>query len=148
MIGKAGAKVPAKISIDSGVVDIFVSGNGQTIKYSGKGTETDVGTRLPSPTKGMSIPESGGGASVDRPEVITVKSKTKTVASEPEDKSEEQVTDKVYEYLDEDPSWLRGISVGKPAIKSRAKQKSKKSRKQRSRSEPLDAQLASMSNWP
>ena len=56
MIGKPRARVPDKISIDLGIADIFVEERGRSIRYEGKGLETDVGARMPSLTKGMSIP--------------------------------------------------------------------------------------------
>jgi len=55
MIGKPKAVVPKSISIDLGVVDIYVTNYGKNIKFGGRGMETDVGKRLSSPTKGMSI---------------------------------------------------------------------------------------------
>ncbi len=55
MIGQSREIKPRDISIDLGVVDAFITAGGTRIDFTGKGLETDVGTRLPSPTKGMSI---------------------------------------------------------------------------------------------
>lgn len=58
IIGEA-KDVPKRLAIDLGWTDIFVV-NGKRISFSGaEGLLTDVGTRLPSKTRGMSIP--GGG---------------------------------------------------------------------------------------
>ena len=59
MIGKPKVKVPESISVDLGVVDIYVTNYGKNIQFGGGGLETDVGKRLTSPTKGMSIPTRG-----------------------------------------------------------------------------------------
>ena len=48
--------VPESISMDMGVTDAFVTEYGQRITFKGKGKETNVGTRIPETTKGMSIP--------------------------------------------------------------------------------------------
>jgi len=40
-----------------GIVDAFITAGGTQIAFAGRGLETDVGERLPSPTKGMSIDE-------------------------------------------------------------------------------------------
>ncbi|MDD4985203.1 MAG: hypothetical protein PHQ43_05355 [Dehalococcoidales bacterium] len=69
MIGRANARVPKLISIDAGVVDIFIE-HGRDIRFSGGGTRTDVGTRLPSTTQGMSVDDIGGG--VSRPDMTDV----------------------------------------------------------------------------
>jgi len=55
-IGEAEAPVPENISIDLGITDAFITRYGRRITFGGKGEKTDVGTRMPSPTKGMSIP--------------------------------------------------------------------------------------------
>jgi len=60
-IGDSGAVVPEHISMDKGVVDIYISNQGSTIKFAGRGLETNVGKRIPSTTQGMSIP------AIDRP---------------------------------------------------------------------------------
>lgn len=65
MIGKSGAPVPSHISVDKGVVDILISEGGKRITFFGNGEYTDYGTRDPSTTKGMSIPESGNGDIID-----------------------------------------------------------------------------------
>ena len=57
-IGKSGSVVPKTISIDLGVTDALISDYGKRIAFSGRGQDTDVGERLPSATKGMSIPAS------------------------------------------------------------------------------------------
>jgi len=54
IIGEA-RDVPGRISIDLGVADILVV-DGKRIEFVGGGLKTDVGTRIPGPTKGMSIP--------------------------------------------------------------------------------------------
>jgi len=56
MIGKPRAKVPESVSVDLGVVDIFISDYGRQIKFTGHGEETKVGKSLNIPTRGMSIP--------------------------------------------------------------------------------------------
>ena len=60
MIGEPKVKVPESISVDLGVVDIYVTDYGKNIQFGGGGLETDVGKRLASPTKGMSIPTALG----------------------------------------------------------------------------------------
>lgn len=50
--------VPKRISIDLGWADIFII-NGKTIEFKSGGEKTDVGTRLPSTTKGMSVEDDG-----------------------------------------------------------------------------------------
>ena len=60
IIGKSGATVPHRVTKDLGWADIEIL-NGREIRFTGKGLETDVGTRDPSPTTGMSM-EAGGGA--------------------------------------------------------------------------------------
>ena len=57
MIGVSKAKVPETISIDLGVADIYVTDHGRSIKFVGGGLETNIGKRIESPTKGMSIPK-------------------------------------------------------------------------------------------
>ncbi len=59
IIGTA-KKVPKSILIDLGFSDILII-NGKTIQFAGGGLVTDVGTRLPSPTRGMSAPEAPSG---------------------------------------------------------------------------------------
>jgi len=56
MIGTPDARVPEKVSLDLGFVDAFISEYGRKIDFTGKGEKTDVGGRMESPTKGMSIP--------------------------------------------------------------------------------------------
>jgi len=58
MVGQpgTGSKVPMRASIDLGVADVYISDSGRKIEFSGKGLQTDVGARIPSTTKGMSIP--------------------------------------------------------------------------------------------
>jgi len=48
--------VPESVSVDLGVVDIFISDYGRQIKFTGHGEETKVGKSLNIPTRGMSIP--------------------------------------------------------------------------------------------
>ena len=54
-IGKSEAIVPERISVDEGVADAFITGGGTKIAYSGKGRQTDVGSRDPSTTMGMTV---------------------------------------------------------------------------------------------
>ena len=57
MIGKPKVKVPESISIDLGVVDVFITNRGKDIEFVGHGLKTDVGRRIPGPEKGMSLKE-------------------------------------------------------------------------------------------
>ena len=59
MIGEPGAGVPETASVDLGIFDIFISDHGRSIRFESGGEKTDVGTRLSSPTKGLSIPSAG-----------------------------------------------------------------------------------------
>ena len=52
--------MPESISVDMGVTDAFISDYGKKIAFTGKGSKTDVGKRLSSPTVGMSVNDSGG----------------------------------------------------------------------------------------
>ncbi len=54
-----GGPAPNDVSIDLGVVDIFIKGGTMDpkITYKGGGTETDVGSTLPSPLMGITISE-------------------------------------------------------------------------------------------
>ncbi|KKL09971.1 hypothetical protein LCGC14_2560550, partial [marine sediment metagenome] len=54
MIGESGVEVPETVSVDLGVVDIFISDYGNRIEFGGHGERTDVGQSLPSTTEGMS----------------------------------------------------------------------------------------------
>lgn len=54
IIGKAGAKVPNRVDIDLGFVDIAVI-RGKEIQFRRGGESTDVGTRMPEMTKGMEL---------------------------------------------------------------------------------------------
>lgn len=56
MIGLKKGVIPKDVSVDLGIVDAFITAGATRITFTGKGEETDVGQRLPSPTKGMSIP--------------------------------------------------------------------------------------------
>jgi len=56
-IGESDAIVPENIAIDKGVVDAFISKQGSQIRFAGEGERTNVGTRIDSPTMGMSIGE-------------------------------------------------------------------------------------------
>ena len=65
MIGRSGATVPKRIAIDLGFTDIFIL-NGKQIEFTDeRGLKTDVGTRMESPTKGMSINEAEGAGWAD-----------------------------------------------------------------------------------
>ena len=55
VIGESEAEVPKVISVDLGVVDVFIY-EGQRIEFKGGGEETNVGTRIDEPTMGMSVP--------------------------------------------------------------------------------------------
>ncbi len=50
--------MPKRVSIDLGWADIFVI-NGKKIEFKSGGEKTDVGARLPSPTRGMSVNDRG-----------------------------------------------------------------------------------------
>ena len=63
MIGKPGAQVPENITIDLGVADIVVSDRGRSIKYFGRGLDTDVGETVDSNTIGMTVGR-------NRPEIL------------------------------------------------------------------------------
>jgi hypothetical protein len=56
MIGESRARVPDRISVDKGVVDIFIKDGGKSIEFAGKGLTTNVGERIDDPAKGMSVP--------------------------------------------------------------------------------------------
>jgi len=53
------------LSVDLGVSDIFIKSGGKgmrpTIEFKGHGMKTDVGKRIPSPTKGLSLDNEAGG---------------------------------------------------------------------------------------
>ncbi len=55
IIGEPGARVPQAVSVDLGVVDIYIF-NGRDIRFSGRGEQTDVGESLSETGTGMSIP--------------------------------------------------------------------------------------------
>lgn len=57
MIGVPGSKVPKSASIDLGVVDVYITNYGRSIRFGGHGEETDVGKSLGSTTTGMTINE-------------------------------------------------------------------------------------------
>ena len=59
MVGKPKAKVPKEVAIDLGIVDIFISDYGKTIRFMGEGEKTVVGKSIAGTTKGMSIPGTG-----------------------------------------------------------------------------------------
>jgi len=59
IIGRSRKGVPKRVDIDLGFADITVI-NGKEIHFKGGGLETDVGTRMPSPTRGMAVEESAG----------------------------------------------------------------------------------------
>lgn len=51
-----GGKVPfSNVSFDLGVIDGFIDVKNKTIAFTGGGEKTDVGTRLPSPTRGVAL---------------------------------------------------------------------------------------------
>ncbi len=72
MIGKPEVGVPKSVSVDLGVVDIYITNYGKNIEFRGRGLETDVGKRLSSPTKGMSLREEKVLAN-DRAEALGIK---------------------------------------------------------------------------
>jgi len=53
------ATVPQSVSIDMGVSDAFITEYGRRIAFQGKGSKTNVGTRIEDVHTGMSIPEVG-----------------------------------------------------------------------------------------
>jgi len=55
MIGEPDANVPSSVSVDLGVVDLYITEKGKHIEFSGGGLKTTVGDRLSSSTKGMSV---------------------------------------------------------------------------------------------
>jgi len=55
MVGLKEGVTPKDVSIDLGVVDAFITAGGTRITFAGKGEGTNVGTRIPSTTKGMSV---------------------------------------------------------------------------------------------
>lgn len=59
VIGRSGARVPARIAVDLGVVDAHIF-NGTRIEFAGGGLRTDVGKRDASTTTGMSVNEGEG----------------------------------------------------------------------------------------
>jgi hypothetical protein len=59
MIGEPDARVPRRITVDQGIVDILVSEGGKHIEFTGGGLKTDVGARIPSTTEGLSIEDGG-----------------------------------------------------------------------------------------
>jgi hypothetical protein len=69
MIGDAGASVP-DVAVDLGVADIFISDQAQTIRYTGKGEQTNVGTGIDSTTQGMTV--EGGAEGISRPAMSKV----------------------------------------------------------------------------
>ncbi len=54
IIGTA-EKIPKRVSVDLGIADILIL-DGKRIEFTGGGLMTDVGTRIPATTMGMSIP--------------------------------------------------------------------------------------------
>lgn len=53
---RSTGKEPKSISVDLGVTDIFIKGTkNPTIRFGGKGLQTDVGKRIPGPEKGLSL---------------------------------------------------------------------------------------------
>jgi len=74
VIGRSRAAVPKRVAVDLGWTDIFIK-NGRQIEFtSKKGLKTDVGARLPSLTKGLSVNESEGvvaSEEVTRPDIKT-----------------------------------------------------------------------------
>lgn len=83
MIGTSRAVVPESISIDLGIIDAFITGRGRNIEFRGKGLETDVGERLPSPTRGMSVDGAYPGMPVSSGEVRKPSIRTKKPKRKP-----------------------------------------------------------------
>ena len=71
IIGEAGSIVPRVVTKDLGFVDLRII-NGKEIRFVGKGLETDVGTRDPSPTTGMSMEAGSRRVVAASPAGITV----------------------------------------------------------------------------
>jgi len=91
-IGSSGAFVP-DVSIDLGIADIYVSNQGQDIRFSGKGRQTNVGERIASTTQGMSVPTKGHAYAKKATHSV---SRTAIQAD----------TDELGPYFDEDLNWL------------------------------------------
>lgn len=51
-------EVPESFSIDLGTADVFIEDFGKSIRFTGKGTTTDVGQSIVSPTVGMTVGKS------------------------------------------------------------------------------------------
>ena len=51
-----GGPVPHDVSLDLGVVDVFIEAGGKNIRFTGGGLKTDIGKSLSSSTKGLSVP--------------------------------------------------------------------------------------------
>jgi len=67
IIGRSKSAVPSRVSLDLGFSDIEIL-NGTSIQFSGGGEQTNVGTRLDSPTMGMELYSSNGDVrTVNRP---------------------------------------------------------------------------------
>ena len=53
-------RIPARVDIDMGIVDAFITpDNGGEITFTGKGQETNVGSRIDSTTQGMDMGDGG-----------------------------------------------------------------------------------------
>lgn len=69
-IGETDAEVPESVSVDLGVADVYITDYGKKIEFAGKGLQTNVGSRIKSTVKGMSIPAGGDG--ISRPDMTQV----------------------------------------------------------------------------
>lgn len=107
-IGKSSVVVPERISIDEGITDAFITDYGRNISYSGKGERTDVGERLSSTTKGMTVGAGSGakGHAYSR----------KTVSRRG--------------YFDEDEEWLNSLDPPITRVKRRVVSNKKSVRRQ------------------
>jgi len=64
VIGDTGVPVP-DFRVDLGKTDIVITNQAQTIRYTGKGEQTNVGDRIPNTTQGMTVNSGRGG--INRP---------------------------------------------------------------------------------
>jgi len=76
-IGEPKSPVPESLSADLGIADLEITNYGQNIQYTGKGLETNVGERVDSPTKGLSVPSKGIGHAYAR-EIYPARSISRT----------------------------------------------------------------------
>jgi len=117
-IGGSGSAIPEKIAIDLGVTDAFITNSGGKISFSGSGEETNVGERIDSPTKGMTVGHAYAGDNASRQVRGISRPDMDTEAPARKKKKEAFVKDEELpgvlqagfgdeRYFDEDPNWLR-----------------------------------------